>query len=381
MTKQRRRGIFWGLIAFAILSVVALIWEGPRIEDDLTEKAQSRLADRGLSSLDVDFDGRDATITGTIPASANFDGNLDGLEDYIRSEPGVRTVDTEGVSLAPAPTATPAPTPTAVPPTATAVPPTATAVPATAVPAPTAVPTGITDVDASVNGDQIVLSGQVLSEANRQAIVESANFSFGAANVTDNLTVADLAPEIDGVDGRVGSLAGLIGQLNGNLLDGRASLVGSDLSLSGRTPSAAALDTLTGSVSGLSNVNGTADLTVDAATVVRNIDLDGVEFESGTANLTGESQAILDEAAATLQEFTDINVEVAGHTDSQGDDASNQTLSQARAESVVAYLVDAGVSASQLTPTGYGESQPIADNDTADGRQTNRRVELVVQEG
>ena len=72
-------------------------------------------------------------------------------------------------------------------------------------------------------------------------------------------------------------------------------------------------------------------------------------------------------------------VEVAGHTDSRTSDAYNQALSQRRAKVVFDYLVAHGIDASRMTWKGYGESQPIATNDTAEGRAQNRRTELIVK--
>ena len=71
-------------------------------------------------------------------------------------------------------------------------------------------------------------------------------------------------------------------------------------------------------------------------------------------------------------------LEVEGHTDSVGTDDYNQSLSERRAESVKSYLIQQGIDRSSITSRGFGESQPVASNDTADGRQRNRRVELVV---
>src|SRR5262249_54417201 len=93
--------------------------------------------------------------------------------------------------------------------------------------------------------------------------------------------------------------------------------------------------------------------------------LEGVNFTSGSNNLTADSKTILDNVAKTLQEWPDVKVEVQGHTDSQGKDDSNMKLSQSRAESVKSYLVSKGVDASRLTAQGYGETKPIADNATA----------------
>ncbi len=104
--------------------------------------------------------------------------------------------------------------------------------------------------------------------------------------------------------------------------------------------------------------------------------LKGVNFEFNSADLTPNSRTILDSVAASLREWKEIRVEVAGHTDSIGSDGYNKTLSQRRAESVRKYLVSKGVDGSRLTAKGYGESKPIADNGTDAGRAENRRVEL-----
>jgi OOP family OmpA-OmpF porin len=103
-----------------------------------------------------------------------------------------------------------------------------------------------------------------------------------------------------------------------------------------------------------------------------------VHFDFDKSTLRPEAKVILNEAAALLQKHERVVVEVAGHTDSVGTDQYNQGLSERRANSVRDYLVEQGVRASRLTAVGYGENRPVATNDTADGRQENRRVELVV---
>ena len=86
--------------------------------------------------------------------------------------------------------------------------------------------------------------------------------------------------------------------------------------------------------------------------------------------------ATLDVAAEALRACPNIRTEVEGHTDSIGSEVYNQALSQRRADSVADYLVDHGVSSGRLEAKGFGESNPIADNSTEDGRAQNRRVEL-----
>jgi OOP family OmpA-OmpF porin len=111
----------------------------------------------------------------------------------------------------------------------------------------------------------------------------------------------------------------------------------------------------------------------------KKLTLEGVNFDNDKATLRPDAYGILDKAAATLKEWGNAKVEVAGHTDSRSDDDYNQKLSQRRAETVRTYLIGKGVAADRLTAKGYGESSPVADNESEEGRFKNRRVELVPQ--
>jgi len=104
--------------------------------------------------------------------------------------------------------------------------------------------------------------------------------------------------------------------------------------------------------------------------------LEGVNFATNKAELTAESSAALDRIAASLRDWPEVKVEVGGHTDSSGDATHNLRLSGARAKAVVEYLVNKGIDASRITAKAYGEGSPIADNNTAEGKAKNRRVEL-----
>ncbi|MES0874556.1 OmpA family protein [Sinimarinibacterium thermocellulolyticum] len=108
--------------------------------------------------------------------------------------------------------------------------------------------------------------------------------------------------------------------------------------------------------------------------------LKGVKFEFDSDRLTPEAKAILNDVAGTLQAYPDVEVEIEGHTDNIGTDAYNQGLSERRANTVKTYLIGRGIDAARMTPVGYGESTPIADNNTEEGREENRRVELKVIE-
>lgn len=101
-------------------------------------------------------------------------------------------------------------------------------------------------------------------------------------------------------------------------------------------------------------------------------------FATDSTSLTGSMQADLRAVAASLNRYPDTTVNVIGHTDSTGAAAYNQDLSQRRAQAVASVLVNAGVSAARIRAIGRGEDQPVASNQTEQGRQLNRRVEIVI---
>jgi outer membrane protein OmpA-like peptidoglycan-associated protein len=105
--------------------------------------------------------------------------------------------------------------------------------------------------------------------------------------------------------------------------------------------------------------------------------LSGVTFRPGSADLTAASYASLDSVVMSLLAYPGVEIEIQGHTDSQGDADKNLLLSQDRAEAVARYLTDNGIAAYRLTPIGYGADLPIAPNETADGRAKNRRVTVL----
>ncbi len=117
----------------------------------------------------------------------------------------------------------------------------------------------------------------------------------------------------------------------------------------------------------------------DDPTINELLDLEPITFAVNSAELTAEGRAVLDEAVEYFAANPDVVVEIGGHTDADGDDASNLTLSQDRADAVLAYLADQGVDESRMTAVGYGETEPVAPNDTDENKARNRRIEFVVQ--
>ena len=104
-----------------------------------------------------------------------------------------------------------------------------------------------------------------------------------------------------------------------------------------------------------------------------------IRFQTRSDILDADSRVYLDMLARKLSEYSTARVSIEGHTDSQNRLGNNQQLSEMRAQAVKRHLEQQGVSASRLTAQGYGDSRPIAGNDTADGRARNRRIELKLQ--
>lgn len=104
--------------------------------------------------------------------------------------------------------------------------------------------------------------------------------------------------------------------------------------------------------------------------------IDGINFLTGSDTLTEVARLTLDDVVQTLQEFPDVKLSVQAHTDDQGEEVNNLELSRRRALSVVRYLIAQGISIDRLQARAYGESRPIADNATQEGRLINRRVEF-----
>jgi OmpA-OmpF porin, OOP family len=112
----------------------------------------------------------------------------------------------------------------------------------------------------------------------------------------------------------------------------------------------------------------------DKAKLERAIKL--VQFESGKDVLLAKSYPVLDEVVSVMNQYTEYSLNIAGHTDNQGDDKLNQSLSERRAKRCYDYLVSKGVAAGRMAHAGYGETKPVGDNKTAAGREQNRRVEF-----
>ena len=197
------------------------------------------------------------------------------------------------------------------------------------------------------------------------------------------------------------ALAGVLGALKG-VPNASLEWVGDKITL--KAGDAAALEALTAKVKALvphTEVVGTAPATseqsvsnsltasqtalgsidpnnVDINALVKALNLQIINFASGSSDIPADNKAILDQAATLLNKVTSVKLNVGGHTDSTGNAAANKALSQRRAQAVVDYLKSKGVDASKLVAEGHGSDQPVAENTTEEGRFKNRRIEFSV---
>jgi len=119
---------------------------------------------------------------------------------------------------------------------------------------------------------------------------------------------------------------------------------------------------------------------VKGCEIKEEIVLHGVNFESNSDRLVAGAESVLDQVVGSLEKNPTIKIEIGGHTDSVGSDAANESLSARRAQTVHDYLAANGIAVDRMSVRGYGESQPIADNETTAGKAENRRVVLRITE-
>lgn len=234
--------------------------------------------------------------------------------------------------------------------------------------------------------EAIRIDGHVASQAQRQAILDAAKRGFGTREIVDNLVYASGAP--DGFIGAAMVSLNAVSRLGG----GKSELSDTTISISGDayypTAKGAVADAVLEAMPDGFNVALAINLRQPAQPVAplrcrdllqRALSVGRIEFDGGRAEVSPHSFGPLDRVAATFERCRETTIEVGAHTDSDGSTDQNLELSRARADAIVEYLVDAGVKRERLAAVGYGEANPIADNDTAEGKAANRRIEFVLQ--
>lgn len=233
------------------------------------------------------------------------------------------------------------------------------------------------------SGSQVVVGGQVADESTRVAILEALGKVYGAANLVDRIEVVGSIATPPNWSTHLGKL--LTPELR-QIHQGQLQVNGTQLVVNGEVANEAVRQKLLSDMA--NNLNPTYtirnQLQVPAVGSQQQIDQAlakrSIEFETGSATLTASGREVLDAVVPALAGIGKRQLSLVGHTDNSGDRRLNLTLSQARADAVKAYLVNKGMDPNLISTAGVGPDQPIADNDSAQGRAKNRRIAFRVGE-
>jgi OOP family OmpA-OmpF porin len=235
-------------------------------------------------------------------------------------------------------------------------------------------------------GGTVTLSGYVPDNAVHAAIVAAAGRKFFNEKVVDNLKASAGAPQ-----GFANAAVAALGALS-RVSTGVLVMSDREVRLSGDALYAVAAEQIRGELGPSLPAGWKAAAEVSVKPVASPVDptvcqqlffeLLGkarIRFASGSATIDPDSMGLLDRLIETALRCPTAHIEVAGHTDNVGDEAANKALSEKRALAVTDYLIKAGLPADRLQAVGYGSSQPVAANDTEEGRAKNRRIDFVVK--
>lgn len=233
---------------------------------------------------------------------------------------------------------------------------------------------------------KVTVNGQLANEADRKRLMDALTAAFGDGNVSGDITVDANTLPAGWIDKLISVLpdlkaAGLKFGFDGDKLTidtsalpevQRFAITEQLRKVFGGYAITGLWDRATAALAGLKSGFSAADL-------VKALNLMNIYFETGSAKITADSMEVLQRAADAIKGApSGTRIEVGGHTDNTGDAASNVTLSQQRADAVVAKLGELGVAGGMLSAKGYGQDKPIAGNNTEEGKAKDRRIEFTV---
>ncbi len=351
------------IVGFIIIAFLGVRFGTAGIEADLEAKARQALATSGFTEVNVDARGTSLRLSGSITTEQTQD------EAYAAVS-GITGVGSVGGALWPVFTGD----------------------------LEEIVVTGEA-IDITWNGDEAIVSGSVSSTEKVAFVNQTLSSTF-----TNGVDIAGLSA-LEGLEDEttwLGTTLSLVQRFADVLPAGRVVVDPSAklLTVVGETEDKALRDELndlateTGAGFGFAVTTGVRLLVLETPPTDKEVEelqvnlddlIEGkvVEFEVKSYALTSEGEALLDEISAALESVPNVRVRISGHTDSQGSHEDNQVLSELRARTVLEYLVAKGADQGRFEMVGLGESEPIADNTTAEGRARNRRIEFtaLLEEG
>ena len=224
---------------------------------------------------------------------------------------------------------------------------------------------------------QVLVTGTVPDEASKASVLAKLREVYGANLVVDQISVGAVATPANWND----YVQKLITPDLKQITRGQLKIDGSNVSLKGEVANEAQRQKIASNVATSLNPtytvnNGLRVSASDQGVLDNTLANRTIEFESGKAALTSSGKAILDEMTVAMLKLKERKVDIIGHTDNVGLKATNQGLSQARAEAVKSYLASHGIKSDLMTASGQGADRPVASNDSTEGRARNRRIEF-----
>jgi outer membrane protein OmpA-like peptidoglycan-associated protein len=375
-----------GALAFAGLFAGGWIEGVPRIEKDLERRTEAKLAEVGFTGIEASFSGQDGTLRCATPLTVAERSTIIRLSE---GKWGVRVAEFddscsgEGAPTA-APTTTVAAPTTSTEPAATTTENTTTE--STAVTTTSDTTATTTTVAASAGAavatyadGRIVLTGTVATEAQKQAMFDAAAQVVAEANIDNQIeVVADTAI----TDENIAALATWTAAMPPNLVSGETGFAAGKLYAKGiylNDATKATFDAAAADVGATATLEARPTATTDDAAALKQelndlVAAEPILFDPGRDTIKAESQATLDKVAAIANKYAGVAIAIQGHTDSQGGEAGNQTLSEQRAAAVLQALVQRNVDANQLTSVGFGETQLILENGVENATKSRRVV-------
>ncbi|ETR77278.1 membrane protein [Afipia sp. P52-10] len=232
----------------------------------------------------------------------------------------------------------------------------------------------------------LTFNGYVPDNAVHAALIDAAKRKFLNEKIVDNLKASVGAPS-----GFANAVTAALGALS-RLSTGSLTISDREVKLSGDALYDVAAEQLRSGLGGELPQGWRANAEISVKPPASAVDasvcqqlftellaIGKIRFESGQANIDADSRGLMDRLVEIALRCPNTTLEIGGHTDSDGDAEANQRLSERRAQAVLDYMVRAGLPADRLHATGYGPTQPVASNDTPEGKAQNRRIEFVVR--
>jgi outer membrane protein OmpA-like peptidoglycan-associated protein/uncharacterized protein YidB (DUF937 family) len=244
---------------------------------------------------------------------------------------------------------------------------------------------------------QIKYSGVVPDEQTKQNVLNQLKSTFGEGNISGDVSVNPRARAAAWTSGLSSALPNFKASGSEVTFDGNSINVGGAMSENAKSDTVAKLKSVYGTGMNIGSFEAATAVTeanrkasealsslrpgFTADDLVHALNMNIINFRSGSSQIPRESMPTLEQSASAIKSApAGTKLEVGGYTDNAGNPVANQRLSQQRADSVRRFLIDKGVKSDSLTAKGYGDSNPIASNDTVEGRFRNRRIEYKVMQ-